>query len=201
MKRTLLFLFALPLSGACGAEPVTAPVFRPGDNWVLRTLDGYKQDKELSREALTVKSIRNGLVIYEIRSGDTIRQGASSIDYNPVSVDAQHHLQVRKHWQWPLEPGKRYDYPVDDANITRASVEVGQMEKITTPAGRFDAIKVTTEGGWRNNSGRGATGRWVKTEWYAPAAKWVVRSEYRDYSSKGDIANWIVTEAVSVSAD
>ncbi|MEO8922297.1 MAG: hypothetical protein ABI330_05640, partial [Caldimonas sp.] len=61
--------------------------------------------------------------------------------------------------------------------------KVVAQERITTPAGEFDAYKVELSGFWRNEAeiGHGAIGRQYETYWYAPAAKRFVRREIKSY--------------------
>ena len=49
-------------------------------------------------------------------------------------------------------------------------------EKIKVPAGEFDAFKIEAKGFW-NNQTTPRSGKMQITNWYAPAAKAIIKSE------------------------
>jgi hypothetical protein len=89
---------------------------------------------------------------------------------------------------FPLAIGKSWTYSnhaefKDMGGTLRqdAGVTVAAYEKVTVPAGQFDAFKIETRGkfGQEGGAGAGAT-EFTETTWYAPSARAVVKQVYRD---------------------
>jgi hypothetical protein len=108
-------------------------------------------------------------------------------------IETRRFAQPVERYRFPLKPGSNWGQNVRNFNehlgrdgwINR-SVRVGGYERVTTPAGTFDAVRMTVymrlddEEFWR----------WptdcVYQVWYAPAAKASVREVRRaDYLEKG----------------
>ena len=97
-------------------------------------------------------------------------------------------------FDFPLASGEKWDQWVRDSDVSTNThgtinryVRVGGWEKVSTPAGTFDAIKLGVvmhlddEAFWR-----GAT-TCTYSVWYAPAVRNVVREERNaDYVEKGE---------------
>jgi hypothetical protein len=99
---------------------------------------------------------------------------------------------------FPLEIGRKWDSKFKFFNKSNSWVvpwqfdaQVTAYEKVKVPAGEFDAFKIEYKGYW-NNYGTGASGPLVLTNWYAPSAKNIVKSEYDDRYNR------TVTELVEV---
>jgi hypothetical protein len=94
----------------------------------------------------------------------------------------------RRVLSFPLEIGKSWTYSnhvefKDMGGSTRmdAGVTVAAYEKITVPAGQFDAFKIETKGKFGQEGAAGAGAReFTETTWYAPSARAVVKNVYRD---------------------
>jgi hypothetical protein len=86
---------------------------------------------------------------------------------------------------FPLEVGKRWQYVTDwvfkpKRSQGRAAVDVSVVayEKVAVPAGQFDAFKITSKEALSGTSPIGShyAGETVRTYWYAPAARMIVKS-------------------------
>jgi hypothetical protein len=86
---------------------------------------------------------------------------------------------------FPLVVGKRWQYVTDwvfkpKGSSGKASVEVAVVayERITVPAGEFDAFKLTSSEALSGTSPIGSqyAGEATRTYWYAPAAQAIVKS-------------------------
>jgi len=91
-----------------------------------------------------------------------------------------------------LEIGKKWDYKYSLANKMNPTKSRWQLEanvvayeKVKVPAGEFDAFKIEYTGYW-NNETSGRSGRLKITNWFAPAARNVVKTEFED-----GFNNWI----------
>jgi hypothetical protein len=85
-----------------------------------------------------------------------------------------------KLYEFPLEVGKKWHFSAN--GIFRNNVNhydfvntVEAYEDVTTKAGTFKAFRIRREVSIRplDNRGRGAS--WTTTEWFSPAAKWLVK--------------------------
>ena len=94
----------------------------------------------------------------------------------------------RRNLSFPLEVGKSWTYSnyaefKDMGGATRmdAGVTVAGYEKVTVPAGQFDAFKIEAKGklGQQGAAGAGAMD-FTETSWYAPSARAIVKQVYRD---------------------
>ena len=195
------------LAGACasvdvGGAPgpsVPAPQYRVGDKWVYHIVDGYRakivwdethEVTAIGADGVTVKVIAKGPTIDVERvekwpSPGVVLQGSAYEDetnrFDPPLV----------RYKFPLSTGETWNQRVIDlekppapyGGISR-STTVGGYEKITTPAGTFDAIRMRLfmqmddETFWRYPT------QCNYLIWYAPAIGALVReqkeSQWRD---------------------
>jgi hypothetical protein len=102
--------------------------------------------------------------------------------------------------QYPLFIGKKYDIvrvSADKVEDFTYTVNVVAFEKITTPAGDFDAYKLNIGGYWNHREpSKTYYGKLKQTIWVAPSAKRIVRSEYEDLRSNGMLFNSSVEELI-----
>lgn len=93
-------------------------------------------------------------------------------------------------FQFPLEPGKKYNakqFWNNGEGHTDWKVEVEAFEKIKTEAGEFDAYRIRATGWWRRTVNGSSSGRAEATVWVAPVVKRYVRWEYMDRAPNGSI--------------
>ena len=181
-------------TGSAAGPPAPAPDYRVGDRWVYHVVDGYRakivwdethEITAIAPDGITVKVTATGSTFNVDRvekwsAPGVVLQGSVYEDetnrFDPALV----------RYKFPLVTGERWDQrlvdldkpPAPYGGITR-HVTVGGYEKITTPAGTFDAIglrvimQMDDETFWR-----------YPTEcnylvWYAPAVGAPVREEKR----------------------
>ena len=97
----------------------------------------------------------------------------------------------RRVLNFPLEIGKSWTYANQVETKTDqgdwrmdANVTVAAYEKVTVPAGRFDAYRIEAKGKWGQQGAAGAGAmEFTETSWYAPSARAVVKEVYRDASA------------------
>ena len=79
-------------------------------------------------------------------------------------------------WWRSLKPPRNWDFCFVPGNTCRASGKVVGTERVTTPAGTFDTVKVVID----FNTAAQAIGNWRQgTFWYSQSAKRIVKSTYR----------------------
>jgi len=199
---TVLSVAAALVVGACASidtggavgPPAPAPDYRVGDRWVYHVVDGYRakivwdethEITAVAPDGITVKVAARGSTFNVDRvekwpAPGVVLQGSVYEDetnrFDPALV----------RYKFPLVTGERWDQrlidldkpPAPYGGITR-HVAVGGYERITTPAGTFDAIglrvimQMDDETFWR-----------YPTEcnylvWYAPAVGGPVREDKR----------------------
>jgi hypothetical protein len=192
-----LFVAALAALAGCAGNPgsgpaADAPVYRVGDRWVYSAEDGFRQKArwQETREIMAINA--EGITVRITQKGDSIDLTRTEQWSAPVlvKVGAVYNNQTRRfatplqRYVFPLAEGKVWNQRVDNFNeFTKATgsinrwVSVRGWEKVTTPAGTFDALsmqvimRLDDEEFWRfatecNNA-----------VWYAPAIGGTVREE------------------------
>jgi hypothetical protein len=108
-------------------------------------------------------------------------------DLNVIESPTRKHSD-RRNLSFPLEVGKSWTYSnhvefkdMDGATRMDAGVTVAAYEKVSVPAGQFDAFKIEAKGklGQQGAAGAGAMD-FTETSWYAPSARAIVKQVYRD---------------------
>lgn len=180
--------------GSEAGPPVPAPDYRVGDRWVYHVVTGYRQKIEWDETHQIVGIAPDGITVNVSVKGPTIdvqrveKWSAPGVVVQGAVYEAETDRfdppLVR--YKFALATGERWDQRIRDldkepgpyAPITRFTA-VGRYDKITTPAGTFDAIGMNVimslddETFWR-----------YPTEcnyivWYAPAIGASVREERR----------------------
>lgn len=84
---------------------------------------------------------------------------------------------------FPLAVGKKWSFKFEQKNNASPNTtrwqydaEVVAAEKVKVPAGEFEAFKIRYRGYWDGSGG--GNGSATLTNWYAPAARATVRSEF-----------------------
>lgn len=180
MKICILFLFIVILVlGACSvtqptvSRPIdkettftaTAPKYNVGDEWTF---------KHVQRGSYTLKVIaieKNNIVTTQSDRGFREYRDAN-FTINKVEGDVSGQTTTGSRLlDFPLFVGKSWKYPIQDRNFSgETAVRIIGYEKITTPAGSYDAFKL--EGKWFvHPSFRGGTIQY----WYAPSVKQIIK--------------------------
>ena len=119
-------------------------------------------------------------------------------DLNATSMSGSEKYE-KLYYKWPLEPGKKWisqfkgDIAPATANAapqvitTTLNVEVKGWEKLSTPAGEFNALKIVAKGNWTvsNSTLANGSGTFTATRWYSPDAKSDVQYNYEAYGADG----------------
>ncbi len=184
--------------GGPAAEP---PQFRVGDRWVYRVSEGFRV-KQIYEETHAVTALGPDGITVRVTvtgPGPSVERVEKWLDSGRVAqgtlfdIETRRFRQPLERYRFPLQSGTSWNQFVDNYNeltmregrINR-HVRVGGHERITTPAGTFDAIRLNVlmrlddDEFWR----------WptdcTYTVWYAPAARAAVREVRRaDYLEKG----------------
>jgi hypothetical protein len=213
--RSLLASLALPvavaLGGCAGAEfaatsggpPAAAPTLKVGDTWTYRGREGFRLPVEWTETHEVTAVAPEGITVRVTYGDSTVVSGSrTEVLTAPgvVRTGALMDIETRRfetpltRYQFPLAPGASWNQFVKNYNETAKRqgeinryVRVGGWEKVATPAGTFDAIRLRVlmrlddDEFWREAT---QTNYIV---WYAPAAGGPVREEKdAEYLEKGN---------------
>ena len=210
--RSLLLPLAVGLTlvlGACGTAtvggvagpPVAAPALKVGDRWTYHGREGFRAPVEwdethevtgVGSDGITVSVTYSGAVTgsrTEVLSAPgTVKAGAL------MDIETRRFATPLTRYAFPLTSGETWNQWVDNFNETTKRdgrinryVTVGGWDKVATPAGTFDAIRLRVfmrlddEEFWRQAT------QCNYLVWYAPAVGTTVREEKEaEYWEKGD---------------
>lgn len=175
---------------------VVRPDIRVGDQWTYQTTDGYTSEKRTvavgvvrvtenyiytqsaptSLAALDLSTTGGMLDVWD-RNWNQLRQG--DLEYAPYYPSLQFPLEPNKNWSGAVS----IDVPGSDKLIHQLDARVVGWERVTVPAGTFDAVKITLRGTIHGSVG----GSIVDVVWYAPAVRQIVKKEiqHRAFVSGG----------------
>lgn len=186
--------------GPVAAQPsaeVEKPLLQPGESWTYRRIDLWKnaESDRFRQDILGGVGDRLTVLWTIVAAADEKRRGSVTHEYldgttlsffDPKMEDR--HIPL----QFPLHPGKRWTFHYKYSPAVGGSLRVEQAatvagwEDVRVPAGTFRALKVVHVGRyWATDHSFDWSGDIRETYWYAPAAKRVVRMEYRDTTGSG----------------
>ena len=192
-------------SPATGGPAAEAPAYRVGDRWVYHATDGFRAPVrwEETREVTAITA--EGIAVRVTQKGPSVDNARIELWAAPGLVrtgalfddETRRFATLLKRYDFPIAPGKTWSQFVDNYNesTNRAGqinhyVRVGDWEKVTTPAGTYDAIRLRVLTRLDDDE----FWRWA-TECnylvaYAPAVRGVVRedkeAQYREKGSPTD---------------
>ncbi|MGI8895083.1 MAG: hypothetical protein ACR2HE_05445 [Casimicrobiaceae bacterium] len=189
--------------GGSAGPPAPAPVYRIGDRWVYRAQDGFRVPVTWEETQEIVAVGPDGISARITQIGPTVDSVRTETWAAPgiVTVGAVFDNEIRrfgaplKRYDFPLAPGAiwnqwlaNYNETARRQGVINRYVRVGGWDRIATPAGTFDALRLRVlmhlddEEFWRY-----ATDCNYEV-WYAPEVGASVREVKRaDYLERGDI--------------
>jgi hypothetical protein len=195
---------AVPSVAQIRRDPVNAPALpKEGDFWRYR---GSNENGPESPTFRVTKVIAGTIEMRWLSNKNEQRVHVMNSDWNPLSEDGQQNVGSLRYvpfvakYQYPLEPGKRWraqfkgecgmmcSFEVDSEN------EVRGWERITVPAGTFDAIRIDSRETFRHLFGVTSVG--TGSLWLAPEVKRPVKF---DYTYGGKRINYYELEAYQLA--
>jgi len=159
------FLTWTPHGGSAqvGQGVVDAEALKAGDKWVYKRASGGEYEVSVTDvvagEYVTAVSSLPGVKFYRDRNWTVTRLEGKLERGDPRNFIG---------WKWldfPMGPGKKFSYQTDSSfGAVDVDAVVGKWEKVTVPAGMFDALRI--EGCWRNKDKSWAPCGQVS--WYSP---------------------------------
>lgn len=176
----VIALVAVPLVALAQiATPVAKPEVKVGDRWKFVVVDPLTKVARDATEQLVSEVAADGLVVVEKAPDSEATPRRYDLEWNgfqEVKGRMEHQVRVR----FPLEHGKTWSSKYEWINgrnhhgQMEMAYKVGPPERVTVPAGTFEAIPIEASGTWRNFT-TGASGIAMEKRWYAPAARNMVR--------------------------
>jgi hypothetical protein len=181
----LILAVGLLLAAGARADTADRPDVHVGDRWSWQHTNGLANERDYTtiEDVVDVSST-------EIRTRWRIKgKPNSSIatftpEWNPVDVVTARYDPMLREFAFPLQVGKKWDASADKmlfANGKHGKFtvkgEVEGMEKVTEPAGVFDAYKISLHIDAIATDEDANIGNTVETIWYVPSVKRYVRFE------------------------
>lgn len=192
IRNFLAFIAALFIVMHASAQDVaTAPQFAPRDVWVYEKINKLN-DVLLDRYSHVVTSVSPDRITVRVRN-----EGGEEFDslYTPEGNFVSSKYGVYETFQptlkFPLRAGDSWKSPFSVKNADGLTifgtyeVKVVKLEKVTVPAGEFDAWKLESRAYFHRSDFPNGQGTMNRTYWYAPAIKRVVLEEYNDTNTRG----------------
>jgi hypothetical protein len=163
---------------AAYAQPVPRPDWKVGDTWTVGiTVNSGVGGTTRREEVRVVKEAgENGYQVESTPKPSGAPAGAMEMlqysrDLNFINPTANNGAPQEYKWlQWPLEPGRSYQFESSFQNQPLDwKGKVAGWEEVEVPAGKFKALRLEYE---RSGSNRNAA---TESVWYAPDAKLVVK--------------------------
>ncbi len=204
------FLLASPvLLGGCVAvggtsgPPAPAPVFHVGDRWVYNASDGYRVPVTWVETHEVTAADAAGITVRVTILGETMNVTRTERLRSPGVVAAgavfdptetRDFAPPLERYRFPLTPETSWTQDLRNLNpvnqlrdFINRYVKVGGYEKVTVPAGSFDALLMRTLMSVDENNPFRFPFQCNYETWWAPAVGAMVRmTKYATYREKGD---------------
>ncbi|MBT9522499.1 MAG: hypothetical protein IV101_16620 [Dechloromonas sp.] len=175
-------MLALALLASClaHAQNVERPAIEVGDRWKYETKDGLTQLVTGQTERIITATGND-----RIEATENGSPAIYTTEWNPLETPESRFEPASRAFKFPLAVGDKWRHEGKTLNKATGSdgrsqyeVKVVGQEKITVPAGSFDAYKLVMEGYFTvHNMGNSRSFPFTRTYWYAPSAKASVKIE------------------------
>lgn len=179
-------MMAITLAAFCGgafAQSATQPDVHVGDRWAWQHTNKLANEMDSTDIEdiieITDKEIRTRLRV-KGRNGSAIM--TFDRDWNRIDAANARYAPSLKEFDFPLAAGKTWTADADKMLFSNGKHgkfllkgTVGSMEKITVPAGTFEAYKISLVIDATGSDEDANVGHTVETLWYAPAVKRYVK--------------------------
>ena len=167
----LILFSGLAVGTAQASIPLaTQPELKAGDKWIYKSSVERLGHWRQTRDESSVERTEGDRVLMKVRAADSPempREQLVGSDWSRVRTVNGEEIVVNRPFAFPLEAGKSWkvefseDHPANrqfSVEQVRAVYHVIGHDRITVPAGTFDAIKVEGEGRWKATVAAGSTG-------------------------------------------
>lgn len=211
LRLGLAVLLSISATTVVGQAPQRAdrPDIKSGDLWVFQNKDirtGQKKDT-----SFTVTAVDANRIVMET-AGSTSGAWTFTRDWNPTErktgdVVADTYKPYWPYLHFPLQVGQTWEAPFEVNVFGQFAKRVSQwqwksrvvsVETVTVAAGTFQAFKIEAQASFNSREGNKTwTGTHTETDWYAPAARTVVKREFVQTAPTRNFEDRRVIELVS----
>ncbi|MDW3682544.1 hypothetical protein RA280_12485 [Cupriavidus sp. CV2] len=230
------------MANQASAQSVEQPAFKEGDSWTMHLKNQFPngETRERSFVSALVRSGGDSILVSTkpVDSSLPPKEMLMGLDWSQARSINGHMQVVNKPLSFPMKIGKTWtvSYDEDHPNPTvkqrhtQMQYKVIGWEDITVPAGKFQALKIETDGTWylefqptpaaaaavakadQNGSSvtmqsqkpitrDPATGRIYRAYWYVPSVKRTVKIIEEQYNSGGGLSSRDTLELESYRVD
>ena len=181
----------------CSAQTATRaerPEIKEGESWVYQVTEVITGDKR-QPNTQTVKQVTNDRILVENSNGSiaTFTREWNQIDNKQGDTVTFKADPAWIQYDFPLEVGKKWSPRFtaisrngEQTTRWRWDAVVDGVEKVTVPAGTFEAFRIRIDGFYNGARGTSSwTGRRTQMVWYAPAVKRTIKSEWEENTQGG----------------
>jgi hypothetical protein len=209
--KAAAFLLVLPAGLVCSGSAVAVenadrPDVHVGDLWSWQHTNGLAGEKDYT----TIEDVLE-VSDSEIKTRERVKGKPNSSvaaftrEWNPADVVIARYDPFLRELSFPLQIGKKWDASADKMLFSNGKHgnfvlkgEVVALEKVTVPAGTFDAYKITLHIDATVSDEDANIGNTLETIWYAPAVKRYVKYE-NTFSRDGRVRSKDVNELIQYS--
>ena len=201
-----LSMLAISALAQSTGDAAAKPDVNVGDRWVLQHTNGMSNEKDYT----SIDSVV-GVTDNEIKLQLKIKGKPNSViqtftrEWNPVDMSDAKFDPFLKNFEFPLQTGKKWKASADKMVFSNGKHgkfylkgEVVAFEKITVPAGTFDAYKVSLEVEASGTDEEANSGKTIETLWYAPAVKHCVKTIH-ELTREGSVRSKDINELLEYS--
>lgn len=184
-RPLLVLAVGILLAAGVRAENADRPEVHVGDRWSWQHTNGLANERDYT----TIEDVIDvsGTEIktrWRIKGKPNSSIAAFTLEWNPVDVVTARYEPFLREFAFPLQAGKKWDASADKMLFSNGKHgkftvkgEVLGVEKVSEPAGVFDAYKISLHIDAIGTDEDANIGNTVETIWYAPAVKRYVRFE------------------------
>jgi hypothetical protein len=199
MKRFLVSTVLSVLLAACAAPPaytpkdaaapLSAPQVKVSDYWEYAVRDGYTNIPRGVHRYEVVRSDASGVTVQVTHEGYVLDTLVYAPGWNGRELPLPNTQRFRYEptfaaYAYPLEPGKTWSAVVRATDVatgrsynTHVYGKVIGWERISVPAGEFDALRIQREVFAGNSEGPRTQEEIRETDWYVPQVRRSVRNQ------------------------
>jgi hypothetical protein len=186
--------------------PVGLPESKAGEITKYRTIDLWNNNELSSRTSEIVEVTSDQFV----SRGKTSTAAAPSTVYNSREWHPCRSMRDSKDkvctgaFKFPMQVGNKHTYDklpwANGAGTHTGTCEVKGEEKLTVTAGSFDTVRIECSGFWNRVFDGFGSGRINEVLWYAPSISRLVKSQFSDTFTNGQLNTKSQTELVEFTA-
>ena len=177
------------------------PQYKIGDTWTY-TSTNLSNNTRISTYTDTVKKIDGDVVFFQkVNKRGIESEMLTTLEGNVISVAGNTVTPYFPTFSFPMNTSKKWEKDYETTHTSDGAKTAGTLkaevisyEKVTVPAGTFDAFKTEYYAFYQRVDGTSRHGKFINTYWYAPSAKRFVKEEATSFSARGSLMDHTLTQ-------